>query len=873
MRIQLAVLVVVSLFGRCHVAPAFGDAFQLGTEQAYNYWSEVRVGGARNASLTVGYVVTAKVHVATVWGDDEHKLLRLKISKPTLHTKPADVSQKTSLSDVGAHPFYVYWNLGQIKKIFISGAEDVSLVNFKKGVATLFQYQLLDGKYTEEDPSGACDVHYTSHSTTRYHKAKVNCNLARERFDRTEFPLRSLVRNSRSADYTVSTEGTLEKMVAQDYMKYVINAYDNLGAFVESITRLEIEGGVTNVETVKGKTVDDAVAPLNLQEDTLLTTEYTPKCLGDSCDGIVKLIKNLKKNLSNDLIGKHESSAALLKLVRPGRKTSTEDFQRILKAKTMQDQKGQILDLLGAIQTIESHNAAKTLLTFESDEELFLAERYLQALAVGSRPKQAIIEDLFTLAKTIPKNNKFFDTLLQTVASLAHRYAKLPGNSYDTELVAQVKNFFVQQLDRCGKDKCKLKFIRGLHNLKSPQTLGKLVKLAQEGSAKVSVAAMKALRSFSVFLWNDDYRAIFEEIFFQVSKKFDSSARALALDILLDLKPDQDELTHLLEHLKSNDKAYEVKQYLLQKVRMLADRCPDFADMLRKTIKRDPKLNNYHILGAKGLSTALTRTYSRTPSFNASLESLQEMSGGVLKRGIVDLALEVGEEKFSMFTLGLFAGGLSSFVSSGDEEENEDDSDSIAGMELSVQGSVLRPLVFFDGKTELMGHVWSGTASEPTAAYQATTLMQDHEESFVLQNGAIVNLSTLGAISVDLNGQVTMSIWGRNAQSKVEQNTGIALTGELSLDTSFVSLNVKFEVNQEPKLHLSSDLDFSSDTSLCMQLMQPGSVLNQRTSRTVSVPGTKYRKIFASKLTHIVPGFTHALNQKNNDMCNLLVKS
>lgn len=873
MKIQLAALVVVSLFGYCHVAPAFGDAFQLGTEQTYTYVNEVRVGDARNASQTVGYLVKAKVHVATVWGDDEHKLLQLKVTNPSLYTTPGELKHKTTLSNVDSTPFYVYWNLGHLKKIYFGQQDDVSLTNFKKGVATLFQYQLLDGKYVEEDPSGTCDVQYTSHSSTRYHKAKNNCKFAGDRFERTEYPLRSLTRTVRSADFTVSTEGTLEKVVAQDYVKYLVNAYDGLGAFLESTTKLELEAVSRKVDTVKGKSVDEVVQSLALQEHGLLAEYYASKCEGDSCDNLVKLVKNFKKSLTNERIGKQDSSAALVKLVEFGRRTSTEDFHRVLKAKTMLEQRGQLLDLLGAIQTVESHKAAKTLLTYESDEDLFLAERYLQALAVGSRPKKAVIEDLLEMAEKKPDNNKFFDTLLQTLGSLAHRYAKLPGNSYDTELVEQVKDFLLKQLDWCKKDRCKDKFIRGLHNLKSPKTLDTLVKLAKEGTAKVSVAAMKALRSFSVFLWNEEFKAVFEDIFFQVSKKYDSSARALALDILLDLKPDYEEVMHLVQLLKSNDKAYEVKQYLLQKLRMLADRCPDFAALLEKVVRRDHQLNNYHALGPRGLSTALSRTYSKEPSFNASLVSLQEMSGGVLKRGIVDLALEVGEEQFSMFTLGLFAGGLSSFVSSGDGEEAEEDTDSVAGMELSVQGSVLRPLVFFDGKGELMGHVWSGTASEATPAYQATTLLQDNEERFPLQNGGVVRLSTLGAISVDLNGQVTMSLWGRNAHSKVEQNTGITVAGSLSLSTSFVSLTVDFNVGQEPQLHLTSDLDFSSDNRLCMQLKQADSVLSRNVLKSVSVPGSKFRKTQTSKMTYKIPGHTHALNQKNNDMCNLIASS
>ncbi|XP_055640598.1 microsomal triacylglycerol transfer protein isoform X2 [Toxorhynchites rutilus septentrionalis] len=867
MKFHLGALIVLSLF-------AFGDAFQLGTEQTYRYQSEVRAGSARNASRTVGYIVKGKVHVATVWGDDEHKLLRFKISDIVLHTVPGDVTHKTTLSAVSTSPFYAHWNLGHVKTLYTSIREDVSLVNFKKGIASLFQYQLLDGSYVEVDPSGTCDVQYTSYSSTRYHKAKTNCKFPGDRFERTEYPLRSLGRNSRSTDLTVGTEGTLEKVVAQDYLKYVVNAYDNVGAFIEAVTKLDLEGSADGVNSWPGTSIEEVVKQINLEEYTLTSQEFGPKkCEGVNCHGLVKLIKNFKNSLTNEQIGKQDASAALIELVQLGRKSSSEELNRIIKAKTLQEQKGQLLDLLGAIQTVESHAAAKSILTYETDEELFLAERYLQALAVGSRPKRTVIQDLLAMAEKKPTNDKFYDTLVQTIASMAHRYARLPSNSYDTDLVEMVKEFLLKRLEECRKDSCKQKYIRGFHNLKSPKTLEVLVKLALEGSPKISVTAMKALRSFSVFVWDDDFKAIFEDIFFQASKKFDSSARALALDILLDLKPDTEELTHIMQYLKSKDKVYEVKQYLLQKLHMLASRCPDFAEMLKKIVRRDPKLNNYHVIGARGLSTALTRTYSTAPSFNSSLVSLQEMSGGVLKRGIVDLTLEAEQEQFSMFTLGLFAGGLSSFVSSGDNEEIEDDSDSIAGMELTVQSSVLRPLVFFDGKGELMGHVWSGTASEPTPAYQATTLLQDNEERFPLQNGAAVKLSTIGAISIDLNGQVTMSLWGRNAHSKVEQNTGIAVHGSLSLETSFVGLSVDFNMAQEPQLHLTSDLDFSSESALCMQLMQPNSVLTYKVTNRVFIPEARYQKVLTTKITHNIPGYTHALNQKNNAMCNLIASS
>jgi len=72
--------------------------------------------------------------------------------------------------------------------------------------------------------------------------------------------------------------------------------------------------------------------------------------------------------------------------------------------------------------------------------------------------------------------------------------------------------------------------------------------------------------------------------------------------------------------------------------------------------------------------------------------------------------------------LGIFAGGLSSFAGSGDDSAapvaEVEEEDANAGMELSLLGVQMRPIVFFSSKGELMGLVWSGTGSERTTAAQ-----------------------------------------------------------------------------------------------------------------------------------------------------------
>lgn len=128
----------------------------------------------------------------------------------------------------------------------------------------------------------------------------------------------------------------------------------------------------------------------------------------------------------------------------------------------------------------------------------------------------------------------------------------------------------------------------------------------------------------------------------------------------------------------------------------------------------------------------------------------------------------------SVFQLGLYAGGMSSFVSSNSDTNDAESADveeesANAGMEITVQQSYFRPLEFFRGQGELMGHVWSGTASELTPAYTATSVVHDHQETIQLQNGATVSIDVLSALSIDLNGAVQLSLWNRNAQCQVNK--------------------------------------------------------------------------------------------------------
>lgn len=65
------------------------------------------------------------------------------------------------------------------------------------------------------------------------------------------------------------------------------------------------------------------------------------------------------------------------------------------------------------------------------------------------------------------------------------------------------------------------------------------------------------------------------------------------------------------------------------------------------------------------------------------------------------------------------------------------------------------------GKSELMSHVWSGTGSTPTPIFRGNFLVADHNQAIGLLNGFVLEEKMYGVLSLDVLGQVSVSLWNR----------------------------------------------------------------------------------------------------------------
>lgn len=313
--------------------------------------------------------------------------------------------------------------------------------------------------------------------------------------------------------------------------------------------------------------------------------------------------------------------------------------------------------MLAATQTTASHNAVLDILNFKSDKDMPMAERYLQALAIGSRPVESVMQQLLVLSGEKFDSSKPEDTLTQTLASMAYRFARQPSNGYNSAIVQKITSYIQKSLVACKADDipCNDRYIRALQNLRSTDTVDILMDRVYSVERKISVAAMKALAQYPNDIWTEPLTKRLQDIFYQRTRRFDSSARTLALDVLFNLRPDKQALQDLLQYLRGNDIAFEVKQYLWQKIQLVADKCSEFRQNVQTLIGSDRMLNNYDVLAQKGLTTALARKFSAEPSFNGTLLSVQEIHNGVLKRGVVDMFLNAQHDDFSIFTVRIIA--------------------------------------------------------------------------------------------------------------------------------------------------------------------------------------------------------------------------
>lgn len=212
--------------------------------------------------------------------------------------------------------------------------------------------------------------------------------------------------------------------------------------------------------------------------------------------------------------------------------------------------------------------------------------------------------DLLALCqKKIPNANLALSATL-SLASITQRFRyQNPG---DNTIVSNVRQHLLDSLQACKDEECNQLYLRALKNLAMSDTVTHILERIDSSDRKTSVVAVKALQALPADVFQPSVLNKLQKIYFEIDRRYDSSARTLALDILLDHQPQRQLIYDILRSIASN-KNKELVTYTVQRLLEYAGNKPSIRAQLKEILIDEPSINNYHFWAQNGQSTAFTR--------------------------------------------------------------------------------------------------------------------------------------------------------------------------------------------------------------------------------------------------------------------------
>ncbi|XP_077504336.1 microsomal triacylglycerol transfer protein [Amblyomma americanum] len=868
----------------CLAAPS--RQFELGTTYKYGLQSDVFLNEAAprpaaKTSKSVGYGLRAAAAVTCLWKspqDPLNRLFRIELSQVHLTVVPAD-SPESGRSEHGSQwdaasplPLYVLQQSNEIVKVW-SHKESPTSVNIKKAVASMLQYQLTPEDKQQVDVSGRCSVSFkTERNTISKHKTLCTHPDKTQYFYPNHIQSPTVLTKSTSL-YELLPDMTAPKSVQiSEQTQMYVNILKEASILVKAEHSYKLEStspsGQTFTAATEAEVIQKLTAGQKLTEDTIVARPEPKKCT-KNCKSLAENVKLFESNLRAKNLATLKSALSFLRLLESFREASEKEVHAVLKSSKNKNIAPQLLDLAAATQTVASVKAALKFLNFNSEGDL--AERFLVGLLAASHPSPAIITEILGVCQKDIRNQKNKASAVAALGALVNVYCRGHRDCEKTEAVGAALKFLEDKLRQCKEEPCWQMHLRGLQNAAQPSTLPTLLYAVRKGGKKAVLSALRAIKQVGNEHFNDQVLDALQKVYGQVDRRHDSTARALAAELIFSSTSVR-HIERTLELLPRVE-APELATFVASKLFELVDRADSGRSFAGKVLSNST-FGNYYNLAHSGSSATFTKYLTKGEDLNSTYAvNMELIPGGLLKESSLDVNLETPDERLNLISVGLFAGGLDG-LAGGDDSGGAggEEEEATAGMRLSLLGYELRPYVFFVGTSELMSHVWSGTASEPTPALQGNLLLMDHYQFVALLNGLVLELKLQGVISLDMTGSIQISLWNRNSHSVVRTSGATVVQASASLNSDAASSHVQLNVAGDTHLEFVTDLDFyEKPYKMCIQMTQPGVVLRHNIRKYESVTGRKHLVRRLKRRSQNISGKSYAFHKKNCEYCSVLL--
>ncbi|XP_072480313.1 microsomal triglyceride transfer protein large subunit [Notamacropus eugenii] len=826
-----------------------------------------------------GYKISSDVDVALVWrnpdGDDD-QLIKVTMKDVNVENanqreggknifkgkKTSQIIGKDNLAALQT-PVLLHLTRGKITDYYSHPNEPVGVRNIKRGLASLFQMQLTSGTANEVDISGNCKVTYQAHhdKVTKI-KALDTCKIERPGFTTQNKVLGISSKAVSMTTYKIE-DSFVTAVLAEETYAYGLNFQRMATGKIVSRQKLELKTTAAGPGLMAGKKVDVVVKAVDSKYTSvsLVGQVFESKC--KRCPSLSEFWQATRKQLQPDNLAKADSARSFLDLIHHFRTAKKEELLQILKSEK-KEILPQLIDAITSAQTPDSLEAMLEFLNFKSESDIILQERFLYACGFASHPNEKLLQALLKTFKNPIGSNDIRETVVIIIGALTRKLCQ--KEACKAPAVAEAKKLILGGLEKADKKEDIKMYLLALKNAVLPEGIPLLLKYVESDDGPISHLAATTLQRYDSSFITNEVKTIMNRVYHQNRKVHEKTVRTTAAAIILNNNPSYMEVKNLL--LSIGELPKEMNRYMLSVVQDILRFQLPASKMIRRVLK-EMVVHNYDRFAKSGSSSAYTGYVERDPH-SASTYSLDILysGSGILRRSNLNILQYLEDTHLHASQVVLEAQGLEALIAAS-PDEGEENLDSFAGMSAILFDVQLRPVTFFSGYSDLMAKVLSASG-DPISVVKGLTLLTDHSQVIQLQSGLKANVEFQGGLAIDISGAMEFSLWYRESKTRVKNRVAVVLTGDITVDSSFVNVGQEVSLETEAALEFISTVQFSQYPFLvCMQMDKQEAPFRRYVTRYERLSTGKGYVSQKGKET-LIPGSEFPLHQENSDMCKVV---
>eukprot|EP00079_Xenopus_tropicalis_P012613 XP_002939768.1 PREDICTED: microsomal triglyceride transfer protein large subunit [Xenopus tropicalis] len=864
----------IALLLFCCSAKAFSEAlsFQPGISYQYHYMLDLKVKHISQPSMPeTNLKIDANVQTYLLWRNKsqlEEQLVHVQIKDSTVHRNNNSNSVIKHVIDTGnlGRPVLFHWISGKIVGLYGTKEDKSRVLDLKRGLVSLFQFQTFSGIQTEEDVSGTCSVTYQiSDGSIKKTKDLSSCTALPFGYqaDNTVFGV-SL--NSTSKSELSHVGGTIQTAASEESHIVYLRATSLLGSEVASRQYLELKSSIPGPAEIPEDSVQNILKLLPEKYQKIEIASH-PQRRNEGSHLLKNYLKTSPKKLTKLTISKVSTTRQFNAMVKMLRHAKKRDILQLLQ-KAAGELVPFYIDAAVGAQSSASLAALSEFLDFSKKKQVSLHEKFLYSAALAPHPTKEMLNLVLEKLKGKVSDPVIMETGIVVIGAIVGKMCKM--KLCEIKDVDIAKATLVEGLHEAEEESEIKIYLLALKNAQLPETIPLLLQYAEENGGAVSRKALAALQSFPTeMISTKEVKSTLRKIFHQTYQEYDKASRLIAAEILLVTEHSQMDLINIILGLE--DINTEASKLLLSKIQ----RGQQIKNRLRKTEKTlltNKHLYNYSKLSQSGRSTFFSGPLTATKDVSSTYGlDLLFTESGLLKQSISDITLFGHNNHLKAMQVSIEAEGLESLFGDGTDDDDDEHKDATVGMSAMLFDVQLRPVVFFQGYMDLVSKVFS-SSGDPISVVKGDVLLIDYLQRLPMQSGLQAIVEYQGGLGLEVSANIDVSIWEQESKTNINTKASLVFEFTTEVDTSFFQTDIKAQVDAETAVDFDSIMKFSSFPMLmCLELRQNNMPYRETYILSESLPekNITYTKRKGRKAT--LWGRDFPFHSSNSEMCRSLL--